>query len=211
MSPKLLLNLAITLALLAGVAVGGWFAGSEFLASQPEAPTTLELDTSTDTVEEGAAASVAGRVRVGYDPTADINLALVLGASGLSPFGQPEGLRGRQVLAGRVLEVVEELEAVETPQGPGTVLYHRITIQTTSGTASIRIRPDSTFLLKQGLGDASEITAGAAVALFFSDAERREVVAALVLPANSRPVLNSGLPPVRPAAPAEAEEETEGG
>ena len=101
MSPKLLLNLALTLALLAGVAVGGWFAGSEFLASQPEAPTTLELDTSTDTVEEGAAASVAGRVRVGYDPAADINTALVLGASGLSPFGQPEGLRGRQVLAGR--------------------------------------------------------------------------------------------------------------
>ena len=77
--------------------------------------------------------------------------------------------------------------------------------------ASIRIRPDSTFLLEQALGDASEIEAGAAVALFFSDSEGGEVVAALVLPANSRPVLDSGLPPVTPVAPAEAQEETEGG
>lgn len=207
MNPRQTLNLTIVLAILAGVAAGGWFVGAEFLADQPEAPTTLTLDGADDAVEEGAAASVAGRVRVGYDPAANINTALVLGASGLSPF-QPEGLRGRQVLAGRVVEVREEMREVETAAGLADMLFHVITLETSSGRAAITIRPDSTFLLNLRPGAPSEIGAGAAIALIFEQATdgRATASAALVLPPASRPVLNSGLPPVTPAPPQEADD-----
>lgn len=207
MNPRQSLTLTIVLAILAGVAAGGWFVGAEFLADQPEAPTTLTLDSADDAVEEGAAASVAGRVRVGYDPAANINTALVLGASGLSPF-QPEGLRGRQVLAGRVVEVREETREVETAAGLAEVLFHVITLETSSGRAAITIRPDSTFLLNLRPGEPSEISAGAAIALIFEQAAdgRATASAALVLPPASRPVLNSGLPPVTPAPPQEADD-----
>ncbi len=213
MKPAQLLNLAITLAMLAGVAAGGWFVGARLLAEQPEAPTTLALDGSGGEAEEGAAAAVAGRVRVGYDPSSNINRALVLGASGLSPFGQPEGLRGRQVLAGRVLEVREDIREVETAGGLANVLFHTIVLETASGPASITIRPDSTFMLRLGAGDPNGIEAGAAIALFIAESADGAATAraALVLPANSRPVLDSGLPPVTPAAPAEAGGESEGG
>ena len=207
MNPRQTLNLTIVLAILAGVAAGGWFVGAEFLADQPEAPTTLTLDSADDAVEEGAAASVAGRVRVGYDPAANINTALVLGASGLSPF-QPEGLRGRQVLAGRVVEVREEMREVETAAGPADLLFHVITLETSSGRAAITIRPDSTFLLNLRPGEPSEIGAGAAIALIFEQAADGHATAsaALVLPPASRPVLNSGLPPVTPAPQQEADD-----
>lgn len=204
MNPSQILNLSVILAILSGVAVSGWFAGAELLADQPEAPMSLMLDSSTDGGSEDGAASVAGRVRVGYDPAAHINSALVLGASGLSPFGQPEGLLGRQVLAGRVLEVREEIREVEASDGAISVRYHTIMIDAASGPSSITIRPDSTFLLGLGPADPSEIKAGAAVALLIGNATEGEAtaVAALVLPADSRPVLNSGLPPVsQPAAP----------
>lgn len=211
MNPRLALNLTILLAILAGVAAGGWFVGAEFLADQPEAPTTLALDSADDAeagVEEGAAASVAGRVRVGYDPAAHINTALVLGASGLSPF-QPEGLRGRQVLAGRVVEVREEMREVETAAGLADVLFHIITLETSSGRAAVTIRPDSTFLLSLRPGQPSEIGAGAAIALIFEQTAdgRATASAALVLPPASRPVLNSGLPPVTPAPSQEADDQ----
>lgn len=211
MNPRQALNLTIVLAILAGVAAGGWFVGAEFLADQPEAPTTLALDGPDNdgdaAVEEGAAASVAGRVRVGYDSAANINTALVLGASGLSPF-QPEGLRGRQVLAGRVVEVREEMREVETAAGLADVLFHVITLETSSGRAAVTIRPDSTFLLSLRPGEPSEIGAGAAIALIFEQAAdgRATASAALVLPSASRPVLNSGLPPVTPAPPQEADD-----
>ena len=207
MKPQQLLNLTIVLAILGGVAAGGWFAGAELLAPQPEAPTTLTLDDNNDpdaAPDEGAAASAAGRVRVDYDPAAHINTALVLGASRLSPF-QPEGLRGRQVLAGKVLDVREGSSEIETDRGPATIHFHTITLETTSGTASITIRPDSTFLLRLGAGDPSAITAGAAVALIFEQSAdgQATAAAALVLPPEARPVLNSGLPPVTPAAAEE--------
>ena len=210
MNGQQLLTLTITLALLAGVAAGGWFAGAELLAVQPEEPAALALDPASDAgAEEGAAAGVAGRVRVGYDPADNVNTALVLGASELSPFGQPEGLRGRQVLAGRVVEVQEESREIPTPDGVVTVRGHRITLETSSGAASIWVRPDSTFLLRLGAGDPSGIAAGAAVALWLEDSSegRATAAAALVLPPGVRPVLNPGGPPVGPATEEEAAEE----
>lgn len=210
MNRQQLLTLTITLAVLAGVAVGGWFAGAELLAVQPEEPAALALDPASDAgAEEGAAAGVAGRVRVGYDPADNVNTALVLGASGLSPFGQPEGLRGRQVLAGRVVEVQEESREIPTLDGVVTVRGHRITLETSSGGASVWVRPDSTFLLRLGSGDPSGIAAGAAVALWLEDSSEGRVTAtaALVLPPGVRPVLNPGGPPVGPATEEEAAEE----
>ena len=200
MTPGRLLALTITLVLLAGAGVGGWFAGAELLAEQPEEPAALAVDAaaSEDDEDEGAAAGVAGRVRVGYDPTANVNTALVLGAAGLSPFGQPEGLRGRQVLAGRIVELREERRETETSSGLAEVVFHAITLRNSSGTTTISIRADSTFLLRLGGAEASAIAPGAAVALILeeSDGGRATAVAGLVLPADARPVLNPGLPVV---------------
>lgn len=213
MNPQQLATLTITLAVLAGVAVGGWFAGAELLAVQPDEPSTLALDTAQSGeagAEEGAAVGVAGRVRVGYDPAENVNTALVLGASGLSPFGQPEGLRGRQVLAGRVVEVREESREVLVGDGMVAVRGHAIRLETSSGGASVWVRPDSTFLLRLGAGDPSGITAGAAVALWLEDSSsegRATAIAALVLPPGARPALNPGGPPVGAAAESEAAEE----
>ena len=204
-----LLTLTITLVLLAGAGVGGWFAGAKLLATQPEEPAALAVDAAApeDDEDAGAAAGVAGRVRVGYDPSANINTALVLGAAGLSPFGQPEGLRGRQVLAGRIVELREERREIETASGLAEVMFHAITLKTSSGTTTISIRADSTFLLRLGGADPAAIAPGAAVALILeeSDGGRATAVAGLVLPADARPVLNPGLPVVGDPPP-EAEE-----
>ena len=209
MTPGRLLALTITLVLLAGAGVGGWFAGAELLAEQPADPAALAVDAaaSEDDEDAGAAAGVAGRVRVGYDPTANVNTALVLGAAGLSPFGQPEGLRGRQVLAGRIVELREERREIETASGLAEVVFHAITLRNSSGTTTISVRADSTFLLRLGGAEASAIAPGAAVALILeeSDGGRATAVAGLVLPAEARPVLNPGLPVVGDP-PAGAEE-----
>ena len=207
MTPGRLLALTITLVLLAGAGAGGWFAGAELLAEQPEDPAALAVDAAAaeDDEDEGAAAGVAGRVRVGYDPTAHVNTALVLGAAGLSPFGQPEGLRGRQVLAGRIVELREERREIETASGLAEVVFHAITLRNSSGTTTISIRADSTFLLRLSGAEAAAIAPGAAVALILeeSDGGRATAVAGLVLPAEARPVLNPGLPVVGDSAAAE--------
>ena len=72
---------------LAAAGLGGWFVGSDIVATQPS---------DEDLVI--AESVVAGRLQIDIDDSAYPNTALVLGASGLSPFGHSEGLQGRQVL-----------------------------------------------------------------------------------------------------------------
>ena len=193
----------LSLLALAGAGLGGWFVGSDLVAPQPEgAPVAVDRETGeeidlqalaqgqqqqqeaqTDTADGQAdpqaeptdpddATIVAGRVTIAVNESADPNRGLVLGASGLSPFGHPDGLRGRQVLAGRVTSVSAGKLLLDTATGPAT----------------IRIVDSSTFLVRLRSGDASEIQAGAAVALILND--DGDAVAAIVLPADSRPVLD---------------------
>ena len=85
------------------------------------------------------------------------------------------------------------------------MVFHAITLRNSSGTTTISIRADSTFLLRLGGAEASAIAPGAAVALILeeSDGGRATAVAGLVLPADARPVLNPGLPVVGDPAAAE--------
>ena len=159
MRPGEALRALLSLALLAGIGAGGWFAGSEFLAEQGGQPPPLIVESQN-----------AG------------NDLLLLGSSGLSPFGHPEGLRGRQVLVGRTTAIDGDRLRVSTGLGEATILIG-----------------ETTFLLRLSAISVSAIEAGAAVAIFVGDdgADPLVVESALVLPSESRPVLNpsGGLDP----------------
>ncbi len=165
-----LLGWLITLAALAVAALGGWFVGSDIVAPQPSEEDLVIAETV-----------VAGRLQVDIDETAYPNTSLILGASGLSPFGNSEGLQGRQVLTGRVISVSGGKLIVETP----------------TGRAEIRLTDETTFLLRMQRVDPLTIGSGAAVTIVL-DADGETAVTALALPADSRPTLNTPDPPTRP-------------
>ena len=161
----------IILAALGGAGVGGWFVGSDVVATQPSAEELVIAESV-----------VAGRRQVDIDPTAYPNTSLVLGASGLSPFGHTDGLPGRQVLAGRVV----------------SISGGKLILETVTGRSVLHLREDSTFLLRLERVDPAVIQAGAAVAVILDEAGEL-AVAAIVLPAESRPILNPGTQPGPPA------------
>lgn len=161
----------ITLAALAAAGVGGWFVGSDIVATQPSAEELVIAESV-----------VAGRRQVDIDPTAYPNTSLVLGASGLSPFGHTDGLQGRQVLTGRVV----------------SISGGKLTLDTPTGRSVLVLREDSTFLLRLERVDPDLVQAGAAVAVIL-DESGELAVAAIVLPADSRPMLNPGTQPRPPA------------
>ncbi len=109
--------LFIDLIILAILAVGGWFLGAELLAD-----------------ESGPSTPIIVRSEVPGATTTDSSLVIPL--SGLSPFGHPNGLIGRQVLVGRVTEVGEGFFIAATASGP----------------ARFRFNDDSSFLLRLGRG-----------------------------------------------------------
>ena len=158
-----LLSWAIALGALAAAGVGGWFVGSDVVAPQPSAEDLV--------IAENV---VAGRLQVDIDEAAHPNASLVLGASGLSPFGNTEGLQGRQVLSGRVI----------------SVSGGKLIIETQTGRAEIRLTDETTFLLRLERIDPQTISSGAAVTIIL-DADGETAVAAMALPAESRPTLNS--------------------
>lgn len=163
----------IALAILAGAGAGGWYAGGEYLAPQPDASLpAAEIDDG----EEGT--RIVGRWRVPSTEAEHPNPALVLGASGFSPFGQPDMLLGRQLLAGRVtlIGASDEGDVIE--------------IETATGPSSITISGESPFLLGAGPADQSAIRPGAAVAVLLDGAGRAAAV--LALPSQSRPVPDPG-------------------
>ena len=165
-----LLGWLITLGALAGAGVGGWYVGSDIVAPQPS---------DEDLVI--AESVVAGRLQVDVDDAAHPNTALLLGASQLSPFGNTEGLQGRQVLSGRVISVSGGKLLLETP----------------TGRAEIRLTDETTFLLRLELVDPASIGSGAAVTVILDD-DGESVMTAIALPAESRPTLNT---PDGPPAP----------
>jgi hypothetical protein len=165
-----LLGWLITLAALGGAGVGGWFVGSDIVAPQPSEEDLVIAETV-----------VAGRLQVDIDETAYPNTSLILGASGLSPFGNSEGLQGRQVLTGKVISVSGGKLIVETP----------------TGRAEIRLTDETTFLLRMQRVDPLTIGSGAAVTIVL-DEDGETAVTALALPADSRPTLNTPDPPARP-------------
>lgn len=165
-----LLGWLITLAALAAAGLGGWFVGSDIVAPQPSEEDLVIAETV-----------VAGRLQVDIDETAYPNTSLILGASGLSPFGNSEGLQGRQVLTGKVISVSGGKLIVETP----------------TGRAEIRLTDETTFLLRMQRVDPLTIGSGAAVTIVI-DADGETAVTALALPADSRPTLNTPDPPARP-------------
>ena len=161
-----LLGWTITLGALAAAGVGGWYVGSDVVAPQPSAEDLV--------IAENV---VAGRLQIDIDETAYPNASLVLGASGLSPFGNAEGLQGRQVLTGRVI----------------SVSGGKLILETRTGRAEIRLTDETTFLLRLKRVDPLSIGSGAAVTIVL-DEDGETAAAAMALPAESRPTLNSPEP-----------------
>ena len=166
----------LALAILAGAGVGGWFAGSKVVAPQPDEAATAFAEPAAG--EEESFAAGVGRRRVAATESESPNETLVLGASGMSPFGHAEGLPGRQVLTGTALAV------------RSTELSTEIDLQTAAGPATIAVRPGSTFTLRLSRAEQSALQPGAAVAVILNEAG--DAVAVLALPAEARPVLDPG-------------------
>lgn len=160
----------LVLGALAGAGVGGWFVGTDIVAPQPSEEDIVVAESV-----------VAGRLQIDIDETAHPNTGLVLGASGLSPFGNQEGLQGRQVLTGRVISVSGGKLIIDSP----------------TGRAEIRLTDETSFLLRMELVDPSAIGSGAAVTIVLDD-DGETAISALALPAQSRPTLNTPDPPARP-------------
>lgn len=160
----------LVLGALAGAGVGGWFVGTDIVAPQPSEEDIVVAESV-----------VAGRLQIDIDETAHPNTGLVLGASGLSPFGNQEGLQGRQVLTGRVISVSGGKLIIDSP----------------TGRAEIRLTDETSFLLRMELVDPSAIGSGAAVTIVL-DEDGETALSALALPAQSRPTLNTPDPPARP-------------
>ncbi|MCY3568527.1 MAG: hypothetical protein OXH38_07855 [Chloroflexi bacterium] len=155
------------LAALGGVGLGGWFVGSDVIAPQPSAEDVVVAESV-----------VAGRLQIEIDEAAFPNTSLVLGASGLSPFGNAEGLQGRQVLTGRVISASNGY----------------IVIETQTGQAAIQLTDETTFLLRMQRVSPAAIGSGASVTIIL-DEDGETAIAALALPADSRPTLNTPDPP----------------
>ena len=153
----------LVLGALAGAGVGGWFVGTDIIAPQPSEEDIVVAESV-----------VAGRLQIDIDETAHPNAGLVLGASGLSPFRNQEGLQGRQVLTGRVISVSGGKLIIDSP----------------TGRAEIRLTDETSFLLRMELVDPSAIGSGAAVTIVL-DEDGQTALAALALPAESRPTLNT--------------------
>ncbi|MCY3922150.1 MAG: hypothetical protein OXG27_07110 [Chloroflexi bacterium] len=160
----------LVLGALAGAGLGGWFVGTDVVAPQPSEEDIV--------VAENV---VAGRLQVDIDEAAHPNEGLVLGASGLSPFGNQEGLQGRQVLTGRIISVSGGKLVIDSP----------------TGRAEIRLTDETSFLLRMELVDPSAIGSGAAVTIVLDD-DGETALSAIALPAESRPTLNTPDPPARP-------------
>ena len=160
----------LVLGALAAAGIGGWFVGTDVVAPQP---------TEQDIVV--AESVVAGRLSIDIDESAHPNQALMLGASGLSPFGNQEGLQGRQVLTGRVISVSGGKLIIDSP----------------TGRAEILLTDETSFLLRLQLVDPSTIGSGAAVTIVL-DEDGQTALSAIALPAESRPTLNTPDPPARP-------------
>lgn len=160
----------LVLGALAGAGVGGWFVGTDIVAPQPSEEDIVVAESV-----------VAGRLQIDIDESAHPNTGLVLGASGLSPFGNQEGLQGRQVLTGRVISVSGGKLIIDSP----------------TGRAEIRLTDETSFLLRMELVDPSVIGSGAAVTIVL-DEDGETAISALALPAQSRPTLNTPDPPARP-------------
>ena len=156
----------VMLAALGGAGLGGWFVGSDIVAPQPSAEDIVVAESV-----------VAGRLQIEINEAAYPNTALVLGASGLSPFGNAEGLQGRQVLSGRVVSAADGYLIIETP----------------TGQAAIQLTDETSFLLRMQRVGPSAIGAGAAVTIIL-DEDGETALAALALPAESRPTLNTPEP-----------------
>ncbi len=162
-----LLGWLVLIAALGGTGVAGWFVGSDVVAPQP-----------TENEVVIAESVVAGRLQIEIDETAFPNTSLVLGASGLSPFGNSEGLQGRQVMTGRVISASNGYIVIETQTGP----------------AAIQLTDETTFLLRMQRVSPSAIGSGASVTIIL-DEDGETAIAALALPAESRPTLNTPEPP----------------
>ncbi len=153
----------LVLGALAGAGIGGWFVGTDVVAPQPSEEDIV--------VAENV---VAGRLQIDIDEAAHPNTGLVLGASGLSPFGNQEGLQGRQVLTGRIISVSGGKLIIDSP----------------TGRAEIRLTDETSFLLRMELVDPSAIGSGAAVTIVL-DEDGETALSAIALPAESRPTLNT--------------------
>lgn len=153
----------LVLGALAGAGIGGWFVGTDVVAPQPSEEDIV--------VAENV---VAGRLQIDIDEAAHPNTGLVLGASGLSPFGNQEGLQGRQVLTGRIISVSGGKLIIDSP----------------TGRAEIRLTDETSFLLRMELVDPSVIGSGAAVTIVL-DEDGETALSAIALPAESRPTLNT--------------------
>lgn len=159
MKPKTWQGIAAWLLLLVGVGVAGWFAGANVIAHEAQQPETVVVQPPPP---------AAGGLGAG----------VLVPRGGLSPFGHPAGLPGRQVLVGRVVEAGEST----------------LTVEWAGGRTELRFAQGSDLLLRLRVDSDASIEPGGAIALLV-DRDGEELVArsGILLPEENRPRTVPGL------------------
>jgi hypothetical protein len=151
--------LAVWLVVLVGVGVAGWVLGTQVLANEPQRPPPVVVE---------APAVAPPRAN-----ESGVGAGVIVPRGGLSPFGHADGLRGRQVLVGRVVAADAST----------------ITLDWAGGRTLLRFTEDSDLLMRLAVAPGQPIEPGSAIALLVSE-EDGEIIArsGVLLPESSRPV-----------------------
>lgn len=168
MKPRGWQGLAAWLVVLVAVGAAGWWLGTEVLANEPQRPPPVVVEAPD------VAPPRAGEAGVGA--------GVIVPRGGLSPFGHADGLRGRQVLVGRVVAADD----------------FTITLDWAGGRTLLRFHVGSDLLLRLAEAPGQPIEPGSAIALLVSEAGG-EIVAqsGVLLPESSRPVNDAQFFPER--------------
>lgn len=152
-------GLVVWLIVLVGVGIAGWLVGTDIVANKAQRPPPIIVE--------------APDVAPPAPDESGVGAGVIVPRGGLSPFGHPDGLRGRQVLVGRVV----------------TADRLTITLDWAGGRTMLRFTEDSDLLLRLAVDPGQPIEPGSAIALLVSEQEG-EIVAlsGVLLPETSRPI-----------------------
>ena len=155
-------GLVAWLIVLVGVGIAGWLVGTDVVANKAQRPPAIVVE--------------APDVAPPAPNESGVGVGVIVPRGGLSPFGHPDGLRGRQVLVGRVV-AADRLT---------------ITLDWAGGRTMLVFTEDSDLLLRLAVDPAQPIEPGSAIALLVSE-QAGEIVAlsGVLLPEASRPINNA--------------------
>ena len=144
---------------LVGVGIAGWLVGTDIVANEAQRPPAIVVE--------------APDVPPPAPNESGVGAGVIVPRGGLSPFGHPDGLRGRQVLVGRVA-AADRLT---------------ITLDWAGGRTTLRFAEDSDLLLRLAVDPGQPIEPGSVIALLVSE-QAGEIVArsGVLLPEASRPI-----------------------